>query len=632
MSILVYFLKMTLCSGILFGYYHLFLRNQRFHHYNRFYLLACLLLSVLVPLIRIPVFEATGTMNQVAYQTAKVVTIPTHVTDNAGRMAPDTINYFTPGTLLWLIYAGGICLLLFGVVRGLLYIRTLSKRYQYEPMQGMRFYQTHEPGTPFSFFRSIYWNEALDLNSSEGQQIFRHELFHVQQRHSADTMLAEIVTVLGWFNPFFHLIRRELRAIHEFLADQYAASGSNRYRYAELLVQQVMASRAASLTSPFFQNQLKRRIAMITQLNQSPYGYWSRVMILPVATILFFSITLHAQDKQAKRTDAKDTTAIDTIPASQLRAMKEQLIQLQEKAVRSEQKVHLDEQYRAALLQHLESLKKKKEITFFYNQKLLRENELRNNLAKQKMLESTLQAQGGKFNEKVATAAKEELMLLKLKQQLLTDKTVSEPKTSVDKLQESIITNDPRVLEAKIKALEAEKKWHQEQLLALIARKQQEAIKNEVMSEKLLHDKLQSAAPDNALKSEADSVKLVLARYFNRSFRYPAVMVDNDGEGSIWFSFQLSESGKLADFEVYEAAPAASVIQELVIVGYGSKAPTKALTNEEKKDMMKAEIIRIAENGKGLNGQFKPARYYYQATFRLGNRNATSTKTAPNDQ
>ena len=75
MSVLLYLLKVILCSGILFGYYYLFLRNKRFHHYNRFYLLAALGLSMVLPLIRIHVSEDDGMLQQVAYRSVKVVTL-----------------------------------------------------------------------------------------------------------------------------------------------------------------------------------------------------------------------------------------------------------------------------------------------------------------------------------------------------------------------------------------------------------------------------------------------------------------------------------------------------------------------------------------------------------------------------
>src|SRR5689334_1236010 len=52
--IVAYLLKMLLCSGILLGYYWIALRNERFHRWNRFYLLCVLGLSVAMPFLSIP--------------------------------------------------------------------------------------------------------------------------------------------------------------------------------------------------------------------------------------------------------------------------------------------------------------------------------------------------------------------------------------------------------------------------------------------------------------------------------------------------------------------------------------------------------------------------------------------------
>ena len=52
----IYLLKMLICSAVLYGYYRAALFNERFHQWNRFYLLAAMLLSVVVPFVNIPLF------------------------------------------------------------------------------------------------------------------------------------------------------------------------------------------------------------------------------------------------------------------------------------------------------------------------------------------------------------------------------------------------------------------------------------------------------------------------------------------------------------------------------------------------------------------------------------------------
>lgn len=296
MTFLLYLGKVMLCSGILLGYYWLFLRNKRFHHYNRFYLQATLLVSVVLPFLRIPLLnQSQNVVNQAVYQTIEVFTV-NYGEEEAAAKAPGLLaRLFTLENVLYLLYAVGIAILLWTLVRSLLYIKQISKKYPFERVSGLKFFTTTEPGTPFSFFRSIFWNKDLQFNSHDGQQIFRHELFHVRQKHSSDIILTEIVTAFFWFNPFFHLLKKEQKAIHEFLADQYAISDNDRYAYAELLILQTLKANHIPITNYFFQNHIKRRIAMITNNHSARYSYGSRLMALPLLALLFCTVALYAQ-------------------------------------------------------------------------------------------------------------------------------------------------------------------------------------------------------------------------------------------------------------------------------------------------------------------------------------------------
>ena len=68
----------------------------------------------------------------------------------------------------------------------------------------------------------------------------KHELFHIQQKHSWDIIYLELLTIICWLNPFFYFIKKEIKVIHEFLADQYASDQQNKGEYAELLLMQVL--------------------------------------------------------------------------------------------------------------------------------------------------------------------------------------------------------------------------------------------------------------------------------------------------------------------------------------------------------------------------------------------------------
>ena len=69
-----YLLKVIICSGILYGYYLLALRNRIFHHWNRYYLLATILLSLLLPLISIPIVQEVKQTPNEAVRMLEIVT------------------------------------------------------------------------------------------------------------------------------------------------------------------------------------------------------------------------------------------------------------------------------------------------------------------------------------------------------------------------------------------------------------------------------------------------------------------------------------------------------------------------------------------------------------------------------
>ena len=62
-TVLLYFGKVILCSGVTFLYYRLSLKDRTFHHYNRFYLLCAMFISLLLPLIKIEDFTIEVSSN-----------------------------------------------------------------------------------------------------------------------------------------------------------------------------------------------------------------------------------------------------------------------------------------------------------------------------------------------------------------------------------------------------------------------------------------------------------------------------------------------------------------------------------------------------------------------------------------
>lgn len=314
MPILTYLLKVAICSGLLTGYYYLALRNRAFHHWNRFYLLATVVLSLTVPLLTFTVFHSGAD---------KDTAVPFIGSGNEYVVFVTRNN--TPSLSLeqglGIVYTVISIVLLSSLVISLLKVISLIKRNAVQQVNNIHFINSHIQGTPFSFFRYIFWNPSIDLQSENGKRIFRHELAHVRERHSLDKLLLQLVLVFFWCNPFFWLIRHELRMIHEFIADRKALDQQDASALAAMILQSAYPTRYNQLINSFFHQSIKRRIHMLTN-NQSPrISYISRLMFIPLAATLVLAFSVRTKPVPAGHpaspvTSSRNLEQSDTIPVA----------------------------------------------------------------------------------------------------------------------------------------------------------------------------------------------------------------------------------------------------------------------------------------------------------------------------
>lgn len=283
-----YLLKVIICSGILYGYYFLALRNKIFHRWNRFFLLASVILALVVPVMKINIFQKPDENKGTVIKMLQTINYGDEVVIEYGRKGFHINSELITESAYLLISA--IFLTIFFIA--LYKIIRLKKKYPETQIEGIHFITTDAKGTPFSFFNSIFWNNAIDLNSKPGQQIFNHEIAHIKEKHSYDKTFMNIVLIFFWINPFFWLIRKELNMIHEFIADQKALEDSDINAFAEMILKTVYPTQNFSLANNFFYSPLKRRLLMLTKNKNPKVSYLSRLLVLPLAAIVFFAFTL----------------------------------------------------------------------------------------------------------------------------------------------------------------------------------------------------------------------------------------------------------------------------------------------------------------------------------------------------
>ena len=310
-----YMLKVIICSGILFGYYWVFLRNKIFHRYNRFYLLSAIVLSLLLPLLKIGFWQPADQQSQVI-RALQVVSAGDDYLNNLVVSSPKSSWQFED--LYPLLYAAVSMGLLLVMIRTLLLIRSLLRKYPIRQVEEMTFVNTEDNSTPFSFLRYIFWNNSIDIDTTTGRQIFKHEVAHIRERHTHDKLFMNLILVVCWCNPFFWLYRKELHMIHEFIADQKAVEDSDTASFAAMILQAAYPRHRFELANNFFYSPIKRRLLMLTKNNNPKVNYLGRIMVLPLALLVFAAFTFKTRPAVAKdfsKMPATGSVAIkDTIP------------------------------------------------------------------------------------------------------------------------------------------------------------------------------------------------------------------------------------------------------------------------------------------------------------------------------
>ncbi len=303
-----YMLKVMICSGILFGYYWFFLRNKIFHQYNRFYLLAAMSLSLLLPLLKINFWQPAADTNQ-AIRVLQAVSVGDEYMENIVLTAKR--SNWSVEQLYPVVYILVSLIFFFVMLRTLFLIRTLLKKYPVQQVEQVAFINTQDDSTPFSFLKYIFWNSSIDLETTTGRQIFKHEVAHIQEKHTHDKLFVNSILIFCWCNPFFWLYRKELNMIHEFIADKKAVEDSDTSAFAAMILQAAYPRHRFELANNFFYSPIKRRLLMLTKNKNPRVNYIGRIMVLPLAVLIFAAFTFKTKSSPPVYNGKKITVVID---------------------------------------------------------------------------------------------------------------------------------------------------------------------------------------------------------------------------------------------------------------------------------------------------------------------------------
>lgn len=294
-TLLGYLLKSTICISILYLVFRWTLKRENLFALNRFLLLAILVSSVAIPLIKLPVLLhqtidvnvfpeknliAMPNMDDVAMQ---ITTIPTTQYTTVSTERTISVEQLTT-----IIYAIGVFTLFIALLVALAKIGLLLINTKVYRKKNYNLALVNGTVSPMSFGKFIIMSKQ-DFKDHR-KEILKHELAHIKFKHTYDLLLVELVKLFHWFNPLVYQLRNDLKEIQEFQVDQHLLRlGINSKEYQLLLIKKCVGTERYTLANSFNHCQIKNRIVMMNNSKNRKGKSWKVAIFLPVAALMLMA-------------------------------------------------------------------------------------------------------------------------------------------------------------------------------------------------------------------------------------------------------------------------------------------------------------------------------------------------------
>src|SRR6476469_3540695 len=149
-------------------------------------------LSLLLPSLDITLWQFDSNNRQVI-QLLNVVAVNTTEVSTEGKAF-----VFSWSTLLLGLYVFTTLLMLIAFLISIYKLYRYRRMYPIERLDKILFINTDLQHAPFSFFNNLFWKNTLDITNATGKQIFKHELTHIEQKHSWDKLFLRLTTLIFW--------------------------------------------------------------------------------------------------------------------------------------------------------------------------------------------------------------------------------------------------------------------------------------------------------------------------------------------------------------------------------------------------------------------------------------------------
>lgn len=306
---MLYVIKAAITLALLYSCFFLFLSKETFHRFNRCMLVGIMLVSLVMPMFHFTTSHPT-TLNEEVYIVQNYIehdTTPIIVTAQQAQ----GITWIQ--ALTWIYLAGVVLMLILTLVQATSLCRFMCSGVRHTDTKGNTVILHNNDVPPFSIFRYIVMS-VKDYESSR-QYILTHEQEHIRLGHTYDLLLLQGMKTLMWFNPFIWFLSRDLKAVHEYEADQAVINqGIDAKSYQQLLVMKVVGNRLQPFTNNLNHGSLKKRIVMMYQKPSNRWLMLKALCAIPVAalTINTFATPIET-DPVEDMVKTLETTNVPTI-------------------------------------------------------------------------------------------------------------------------------------------------------------------------------------------------------------------------------------------------------------------------------------------------------------------------------
>ena len=282
-----YILEFLFCSGLFVALYRLLIEGRVAHHLARTYLVGGMLLSVVIPMLELPLYPAETVFYELPVMT--IIDEQPLSVDAQAATPVTNIDWSQIFSMIALgVYVAVFALNVARFVYRLWIIRRLRRHSQLSVYEAYTLAESEQVKEPFSFWRTIFMNYVF--RGREREQVIIHELSHVRHRHTAERLTLELLRCVFWFNPFVWLAANALVEVQEWEADSDVLNqGYDVYEYRQIIFRQLFGCNA-DITCGLNSQLTKKRFLMMTNFKRGKLSFIRLCVAIPMvgAMILAF--------------------------------------------------------------------------------------------------------------------------------------------------------------------------------------------------------------------------------------------------------------------------------------------------------------------------------------------------------